>query len=127
MFKQVLHIFSIVCFATQAIGDCGDLTLDSCGGDEPFNTLKNTGEEICQQVCRDVYGDKCTFFIYDRANELCELFDFDEEDYAGSCKRIGGTPTPSLADCQESTDPCSVRQQDWKLVAKSDDFCLVLL
>ena len=32
----------------QALGDCRDLTFDECGGDAPFDTLKNIGEAACQ-------------------------------------------------------------------------------
>ena len=72
--------------------------------------MKNKGEDKCQQICREIYSDRCTFFIYDRQNELCELFDYDEEIYVESCSRVGGTPTPTLVECQNSTDPCTVRK-----------------
>ena len=116
----------------QALGDCRDLTFDECGGDAPFDTLKNIGEAACQVIfflnfnfekkigknhfnffsqlyCSGVYEGQCTFFIYDRKQSLCELFDAEVEDYAGSCNRLGGTPSPNLASCQDSDDECLVR------------------
>ena len=89
---------------------CRDLTLDACEGEKPFNTLKDVGQDYCQKICKEVYSDRCTFFIYDGLNELCELYDYAEENYAASCKRIAGRPTPTLEDCQNSPDPCVVRK-----------------
>ena len=90
-------------------GGCRDLTLDACEGEKPFNTLKDVGKDYCQKICKEVYSDRCTFFIYDGLNELCELYDYAEENYAASCKRIAGRPTPTLEECQNSPDPCVVR------------------
>ena len=148
MIKQLLHIFAIAFFATQAFkicegkilmsqnsvgdgipedkisssttigpnpmdGDCRDLTLDACdGGEPPFNTIKDQGVENCQFICANVFTDVCTFFIYDRENELCEMYDYEKEIYVATCTRFGGPPTPSLAECQVSTDPCSVRKKN---------------
>ena len=111
---ELLTIVSLACCIKQAIGDCHDLTFDFCGTDQtiPFETFTDQGEEICQQICRDVYPGRCIFFIYDRGNELCELYDIDEQLYVDSCKRTAGTPLPSLAECKESNDPCTVRQYD---------------
>ena len=131
MINQLLHIFAIAFLATQAFkdcegkilkvptipgttvspgGGCRDLTLDACEGEKPFNTLKDVGQDYCQEICKEVYSDKCTFFIYDGLNELCELYDYAEENYAASCKRIAGRPTPTLEECQNSPDPCVVRK-----------------
>ena len=111
---KLLTIFSVFCCFSQTIADCNDLTFDFCGTDQtiPFETFTDQGEEICQQICREVYPGRCTFFIYDRENELCELYDFNGDIYVDSCKRTAGTPEPTLAECKESNDPCTVRQQD---------------
>ena len=37
-------------YTVQALGDCRDLTFDECGGDAPFDTLKNIGEAACQVI-----------------------------------------------------------------------------
>ena len=109
MFKHLLTIVTLVCVVRQAFGNCRDTTLDSCLRDQPFDIFIIPTEEICQQLCREDYADKCVFFIYDRINEICELFDFNEQDFADSCQKVGGTPEPSLVECQQSNDPCSVR------------------
>ena len=109
MSKQLLTVFSIVCLATQALADCQDITLDSCVGDPPFQTLKLASEENCQQYCSQVFPDVCTFFIYDRQQDICQLFDYDPQAYADSCALIAATPTPSLAECRASDEECLVR------------------
>ena len=100
--------------------NCKDITLDVCGNADqttPFETVKlleGQEEKVCQEICSDVFPvDRCTFFIYDRENELCELYDFNGDIYVDSCKRTAGTPEPTLTECKESNDPCTVRQQDW--------------
>ena len=99
--------------------NCNDITLDVCGNSDqttPFEIVKlleGQEEKVCQEICRDVYPvERCVFFIYDREDRLCQLFDFDEQIYADSCKKIAATPKPDLAECKESNDPCTVRQQD---------------
>ena len=109
MFKHLLTIFSILFGVRQAFANCRDTTLDSCLRDQPFDIFIIPSEKICQQLCREDYADNCVFFIYDRLNQICELFDFNEQDFADSCQKVGGTPEPSLVECQQSDDPCSVR------------------
>ena len=109
---KLLTIFSVLCCFRQAIADCNDLTFDECGTDQtiPFETFTDQGEVICQQICREVYAGRCNFFIYDREDELCELYDIDEQLYVDSCKRTASTQQPDLAECKESDDLCTVRQ-----------------
>ena len=76
---------------------------------KPFTSLNIQPESICQQICNEVFGDKCIFFIYDRVNQLCDLYDYDEQNYVATCTRFGGTTNSTLAECQNSTDPCLVR------------------
>ena len=113
MLKLKLLTISVLCFFRQAIADCNDLTFDFCGTDQtiPFETFTDQGEVICQQICSQVYPGRCKFFIYDRQDELCELYDIDEQLYVDSCKRTAGTPQPDIAECKESDDLCTVRQQ----------------
>ena len=119
MFKQLLTFFSIVCLATQALADCQDLTLDSCIGDPPFQTLKLASEENCQQYCSQVFPDVCTFFIYDREQDICQLYDYDSHEYADSCALIAATPTPSLTECRSSDEECLVRYNENKSLIES--------
>jgi len=106
---MLLTIVSVACCFKLAIADCNDLTFDTCGTDQtiPFETFTDQGEDICQQICREVYPSRCKFFIYDREDELCELYSIDEQLYVDSCKRTAGTPQPPLAECKESNDPCT--------------------
>ena len=109
MLKQVLTAFSFVCLATQAFADCEDITLDRCTADHPFQSLKSGTEEACQLFCNEVFSGLCTFFIYDRQQDICQVYDYGEQEYAASCARIGSTPKPSFADCEVSDENCVVR------------------
>ena len=111
---KLLTVVSLVSCFRLVFSDCRDTTLDFCGNDQtiPFETFTDQGEDICQQICKEVYPDRCIFFIYDREDELCELYDIEEQIYVDSCKRTTGTPKPPLAECKDSNDPCTVRQQD---------------
>jgi len=99
-------IFWTVCLTKQVFADCFDITLDSCIGDPPFQSLRLASEENCQQYCRQVFPNICTFFIYDRQQGVCQLFDYDSQEYADSCDIIAATPIPSLTECQESQEDC---------------------
>ena len=112
MFKQLIASLVILSLAKLALADCQDVTLDRCSGNAeipPFETLTLPSAEDCQEYCRDIFTDVCTFFIYDRQQVFCQLFDYDPDVYASSCALIGGTPNPSLTECQESNDKCLVR------------------
>ena len=91
------------------IGDCREWTLDGCESGKPFTTLNIQPESICQQICNEVFGNNCNFFIYDKVKQLCELYDYDEQIYVATCTRLGGTTNSTLDECQNSTDPCLVR------------------
>ena len=91
------------------ISDCRDITMDSCHGYvHAFETLDLSSEEKCQKYCSEVYSS-CRFFIFDRENNDCQLFDYDSLDYSDSCTRVAAKPTPPLAECEESDDECLVR------------------
>ena len=112
MFKKLTASFVIFCLSAHALADCQDVTLDRCSGNAgipPFQTLTLSSEETCQEYCHTVFTEICTFFIYDREQDSCQLFDFDSEVYASSCTIVGGTPMPSLTQCQNSGDKCLVR------------------
>ena len=107
---KLLFIFLNVFLAKEAFADCQDLTLDDCAASAPFETLKDLGEdETCQLFCREIFAGVCTFFLYDRMEDICQLYNYEPGDYAAACSILGGTPTPKLEDCQTSTDECLVR------------------
>ena len=92
----------------QAFADCNDLTLDKCNGDPPFQTLSLPNEKICQKFCNEIFHD-CMFFIYDKQQDICQLYDYDSHEYVDSCALIAATPTTSLIKCSSSADECLVR------------------
>ena len=115
MSNLLVQIFSILCLATQTFADCQDLTFDDCRGKTnkpPFQSLKLESEDTCQKYCSNIFPGVCSFFIYDRQQNICQIYDYDPEDYAASCNIIGGTPTPSLVECDNSNEECLVSMID---------------
>ena len=65
-------------------------------------------ELTCQMFCDQVYYDKCTFWIFDRKQTLCEFFDYEIDLFNQSCKKFGGPKEPNLDTCATDPDPCVV-------------------
>merc|ERR1712223_486705 len=110
-FKMKSCILLLVfAFFNTCHGLCRDVTLDDCtNGDKPaFESTKGVNQLICQQICHEIYPTKCTFFIYDRQQEICELFDSAIEDYPSSCTKIAGPRDPDVVDECPDQDDCTV-------------------
>ena len=45
----------------------------------------------------------------EEVDSLDSEYDYDEQNYVATCTRFGGTTNSTLAECQNSTDPCLVR------------------
>ena len=73
-----------------------------------LETVKDISEVNCQFYCNVIYGGKCTFFIYDRREVLCELINEPFENYINSCGKFGGPSSPSISQCYDSDDKCKV-------------------
>lgn len=106
-------LLAFSCLLGLSRADCMDKTLDDCdyGDKKPFETAKLGDEKLCQQFCSIIYESKCTFFVYDRREILCQMFDGPVEDYTSSCKITAASPQPNLEDCQAQAenDACLVR------------------
>jgi hypothetical protein len=110
MFKLTITLLVGLAGVQMAFGQCRDVTLDDCeyGENGPFESSKGLTEALCQRLCNEVYPGRCTFFIYDRKQEVCELFDTVQDDYISTCKKIGGPRGPEIATCPSDPDPCVV-------------------
>ena len=112
MIKFFLNLCLVATLANFAKADCRDVTLDACdyGQNGPFETSKGLDELLCQKFCDQIYAGRCEFYIYDKAEVICQLFDYTPDDYVTGCSIVSGTPLPSLDDCSTQTDDqCSVR------------------
>ena len=114
MFRKLLTIFSIVFLAKHILADCFDLTMELCQPNPPFQISNLESEKHCQNFCSFVYTDTCKFFIYDRPQKECQLFEYDFQEYIDSCDRIALTPTPDFTVCQEFLQnyECTVRSRE---------------
>ena len=110
MSKQYLLLITVLVFLAKVNSDCRDLTLDNCshGENTAFESTNQADISICQFLC-NAYSPKCTFFVYDQKEKLCELFEYNPDEYAASCNILSGTPNPTLETCKNSEDDCTVR------------------
>ena len=108
-------------------GDCRDYTFEDCNfANGPFETAKDLDDaSICQQFCSLVYTEDCTFFVWDRINVICELYDYNMTEYLNSCKTLGGSPSPGLEACEEYVDKCMVNIIDLILCCLSNYILLI--
>ena len=69
-------------------------------------TVPGLSDVECQDVCNVV--DDCYFFMHRRTGGTCVLVQQPLQQYLDSCKQIGGPKTPTVTDCNDSSDPCKV-------------------
>ena len=67
----------------------------------------------CQDLCKTYTHPECTFFVYNKEQLTCEMFDTDIQIYKDSCHKLGLTPDVEVPSCYNSTDsfladPCLV-------------------
>ena len=96
--------------STEGANDCVGYSVDKCAveDDALIETIKDIDEENCQFYCNVIYGQNCTFYIYDKKQVVCEVFRSEMKDYIDSCKKYGGPPDPSVAQCLSSHNECKV-------------------
>ena len=82
------------------------------GDNKPFESLNNLGDEFnCQKFCGSYDNPdfhKCTFFIFNRLDNFCDLYDYDVKDYMKTCLKKGMTLTPAFDLCLDFDQPCAV-------------------
>ena len=110
MLQQIFLIASLLILHTAAETDCAGYSIDKCTLEDNsiIETLKDVGEDDCQFYCNVIYGQNCTFYIYDKKQVVCEVFRSEMKDYIDSCKKYGGPPDPSVAQCLSSHNECKV-------------------
>ena len=111
LFLCVILVFAPVqLFSSQFKSSCNDFTIDKCNIDPGglLETVKDISERNCQFYCNVIYKDKCTFFIYDRKEVLCELIEEPYDNYVHTCDKYGGPVHPSISECYDSDDDCKV-------------------
>ena len=67
-------------------------------------------EEQCNYMCHQDYGLTCKFFIYNRQEDICEVYSDKLDDYISlsKCRTIGGRKTPPLEKCAKLPIGCKV-------------------
>jgi len=97
--------------------DCDKFVVDQCmrpkGKDNfAFETVNTETADGCLYYCNTIYGaSKCKFFIFDRRQNLCELWKIKVEDYEGTCHKKGGPKADVNTKCKDN--PCSKFQNEY--------------
>ena len=88
---------------------CKDFTWDDCNyyNQGPFRTIITPEERNCQKMCLQS-EQNCEFFIFDRTQKFCDLYDYSLDEVDQYCNKIGGPPEPDVGDCDSNLDLCLV-------------------
>ena len=110
MWITLFFVCTILLVSTKGSNDCVGYSVDKCAVEDGalIETIKDIDEENCQFYCNVIYGQNCTFYIYDKKQVVCEVFRSEMKDYIDSCKKYGGPPDPSVAQCLSSHNECKV-------------------
>ena len=106
----ISHSIAIKANTISEVAPCNAFTIDKCKIDPGglLETVKDISVVNCQFYCNVIYGDVCTFFIYDYKEVLCEIITEPFENYVKSCGKYAGPPKPSISECYDSNDECKV-------------------
>ena len=85
---------------------------DTCNFFQFYVNPTGLDETLCQKYCSQIYPETCEFFVYDRTERLCQLFDYNAYNFTSSCNKVGGSRSPDISDCMTqdeiNDDPCIV-------------------
>ena len=87
---------------------CRDITIDACDCNQYFEITNVENMEKCQNLCSKNFSNQCRFFIFDRKNSVCLLYDFIGNDFIKTCNGFGSSNSPPISQCLNSNDPCVV-------------------
>ena len=104
---NILAFFLLSSFEVNGL--CKDFTWDDCNYDNqgPFKTMITPEERNCQKLCLQS-EQKCEFFIFDRTQKFCDLYDYSLDEIDQYCNKIGGPPEPDVNECDSNMDLCLV-------------------
>ena len=61
--------------------------------------------QICQNICKELYSDACTWFKYDRTTNDCKIFSGSINSFKEDCQEIGYLKEPSVELCDVIFEP----------------------
>ena len=106
----VLVFISCLGLSDKVFTECNNYTMDNCelDNDAIIKAVEDISESDCQYHCNTIYRGNCTFFIFDRQQNVCLLVQEELDHYVNSCTKIAGPGHPSLQECHELQDDCKV-------------------
>ena len=54
---------------------------------------------MCQWFCRDIYAEKCTWFLHDKRSNECKLFEGSLSAFYDDCRQEGYSVEPDFDQC----------------------------
>jgi len=77
--------------------------------DKPDNLIEEVGHiesvQVCQHICKELYPDWCTWFIYDRTTNDCKVFSGSIDSFREDCQELGYQKEPSMEHCDVVYEP----------------------
>jgi len=103
--------------------DCDKFVVDQCmrpagKNNFAFETVNTETADECQYYCNDIYNSdpkniKCKFFVFDRRQNLCELWKIEVSEYDKSCNKKGGPKKANDVKKNCAADKCYKFQNEY--------------
>merc|ERR1712018_757738 len=92
--------------------------------DKPDNLIEEVGHiesvQVCQHICKELYPDWCTWFIYDRTTNDCKVFSGSIDSFREDCQELGYQKQEKI--CKLHTDLVATRVCDMVHGTPEPDF-----
>ena len=63
--------------------------------------------QVCQWFCSYIYGQRCTWFLYDSSTRECNMFKGQLDDFMSNCNEHSYAAYPSISECPSAFNPSS--------------------
>jgi len=88
------------------MGNCEEyLQTAKSNADDLIEELTHINVQMCQRVCKEIYHERCTWFMFDRTSNDCKIFSGPINRLKEHCDEMGYLNGPSFEICDEVFEP----------------------